>query len=118
MTASEAQSQPFIVRRQDYQHYPSGLVLNEHKVVSGTAPDDFGRFTATVVHNMRLPNGEPIQGKAQVGIPADTLTEAFELLPDLIKKAAGEIEAKLQKQLRPAIVLPGPPLINRNGGRM
>ncbi len=109
---------PFIVRSQDYVHYPSGLRLSMNIIVSGTAPPEFARFTTNVVHNVQLPSGEQVQGKIALGIDADTLDEAFEKLPTLIKQAAKRIEADVAKKLRPQIVLPGPPLINRNGGRM
>lgn len=116
---AEAPPQPafdpgFIFRSQQYSCPGKQLILMENVTVAGVAPEGFLRFWAPVgpVDYGRDPRtgGTMVAGNPNWKVPlkADTVEEAFEKLPDLLRAAKDEIRPKLRKELlAPKIIAAG-----------
>ena len=104
----------FIFTSTQFSNPGRQCILMENETIAGVAPEGFLRFWAPVgqVVYGRDPRtgGQLVAGNPnwKVPIQAETLVEAFEKLPDLLRAAKDEIRNMLRKQLlAPKIVTPG-----------
>lgn len=94
----EAPPASCIIERRVYVQHPTGLEVMEQRIVSGVAPPDFPRFASMVGIKWLAPGGIPMQGQKIVPIPAETIEDAFELLPALVKAAIEDIRLTGNRQ--------------------
>ena len=94
-----------IIEQHTYVHHPSNETIIGNEVVSGQEPPGFNRFI--VVCNVDfVKDGKKGRASKPYAIPAADLLEAFAMLPGIYKKAATEIQAEVEQQMRPQIINP------------
>ncbi len=99
IVGEEAPPASCIIERRVYVQHPSGLEVMEQRIVSGVAPSEFARFASMVGIKWVAPGGIPMQGQKIVAIPAETIEDAFELLPELVTAAVEEIRVQGNRQV-------------------
>lgn len=78
--------------------------ITEFVVLEGTPPEGFPRFKGAVQGQIGVyPNGQPIIGFKEFVIDADTGTEAFRQLPDLLKAAIDGLNRDAPRLVEEAI---------------
>ena len=91
--------------------------ITEFIVLEGTPPEDFPRFKGAVQGQIGAhPNGQPIIGFKEFEIHADTGTEAFRQLPDLLKTAIDGLNRDAPRLVEEALeaAKPKPQLVLAN----
>ena len=104
----------FIFTSRQYSNPGRQLILMENVTVAGVAPEGFLRFWAPIgpVDYGRDPRTRRtmVAGNQNWKVPivADSIAEAFEKLPKLLRAAKDEIRPKLRKELlAPKIIAAG-----------
>lgn len=78
--------------------------ITEFIPMEGTPPDGFSRFKGCVQGPIgAYPNGQPIIGRKEFAIDADTATDAFQMLPDLLKAAIDDLNRDAPRLVEEAI---------------
>ena len=104
--------EPFIFRTVQHQcpTKKMRLVVEEHIVENGVAPENFPHFTAPI-RNMPIgqgPNGQMITINGDIPVKADGLVEAFEILPQVLNEEVPKLVTAVKKKIMaPKIVTPG-----------
>lgn len=78
--------------------------ITEFIVLEGTPPPDFPRFRGSVQGPIGVKgNGELVIGVKDFSIDADTATEAFQMLPDLLQEAIDWLNHNARRLVAEAI---------------
>ena len=91
--------------------------ITEFIVLEGTPPEDFPRFKGAVQGQIGVyPNGDAIIGFKEFEIHADTGTEAFRQVPDLLKTAIDGLNRDAPRLVEEALeaAKPKPQLVLAN----
>lgn len=113
LALSAEPAEPFIFRVVEHHHptKKTRLQVNECVVEHGELPAGAPRFSAPI---RQMPIGQGPQGQmitinGDIPVRADSLVEAFEMLPQILSEEVPKLIAAAKKQLTaPKIVVAGP----------
>ena len=116
---TKVDEQPFICEAIQWTNC-TGIEVTEYVIHSGAPPDGFARFRTGVTLSV---DGKPAMQQMRA-IPAETVDEAFVLVPQVIAEAEpemleefkGHIQKHQQSQAK-KIIVPSGASINNNGNR-
>lgn len=87
--------------------------LEEYVVVEGDQPDDWHQFRTVVEKDVEIVSGNKkriVKGHKVLSFDAPGITEAFDMLDELIPKASDDILRDVQEQLelakKPKLIIP------------
>lgn len=73
----------------------------EREVIHGDAPPEFVRFVVQVQRPTKLagPDGRPLMDAAELGLQADTIEDAFAMIPQVLAEWTKVSEANVNKAI-------------------